>query len=400
MDKVSNRIKYCCFGLIFLGLIIRLLLFKYHSTDYGGFLIHWIDHIKTYGFAGFKDDFYNYAPTYIYMLAIVAKTDIYPLYGIKILSVIFDFVAAYFLSQIVFHITKKESFKWIAFALVSILPSVILDGSFMAQCDSIYVSVILASVYFLLKRNNPASVILLGLAFALKAQTAIVLPFFFVYMLRGGIKWYCFLLVPVVFVIMIIPAWVAGRPFLDLLLVYKMQSEYYEGIVGFFPNIYVWIQQLINYDKNIGMIFTMLLTLTGGFILCRKKYIFSFESWIQLLFISAIVCPFFLPGMRERYMFLGDVVAVAYILMFPKKMYLPIGIIFISFFSYIRCFYYFAPFADYPQSVFSFFEFIPWRLMALVYFTIIVLTVIDFIRTLQNNKPEDEFVMGDKANPN
>ena len=400
MDKISKRLKYSCLALILLGLIIRLFLFKYHSTDYGGFLIHWINHIKTFGIAGFKDDFYNYAPTYIYMLVVVAKTDIYPLYGIKILSVIFDFVTAYFLAQIVFFVTKKDAFKWIAFAVVSVLPTVILDGSFMAQCDSIYVSVVLASVYFLLKRNNLASVALLGLAFALKAQTAIVLPLFFVYMLRGGIKWYYFLMVPAVFIIMLVPAWAAGRPFFDLLFVYKMQSEYYESIVGFFPNIYVWIQQLINYDKNIGMISTALLTLAGGIILSRKRYTFSLESWIQLLFLSAIICPFILPGMRERYMFLGDVVAVAYILLFPKKMYLPLGIIFVSFFSYIRCFYYFAPFADYPQEAFSFFEFIPWRLMSLVYLAIIVLVVVDFAKTLKNNKPENEFLIGDKAKVN
>ncbi|WP_051697696.1 hypothetical protein [Prevotella sp. 10(H)] len=397
MDKVSNRIKYCCFGIVLLGLVFRLFLFDNHSPDYGGFLSHWINHIKMYGFPGFKDDFYNYTPTYIYLLAIVAKSDIYPLYGIKIISVIFDFIAAYFMAQIVFLVTKKQSFKWISFALVSILPSVILNGSFMAQCDSVYVSVILASIYFLLKRNNLVSVILLGLAFALKAQTSIVLPFFFVYMLRGGIRWYYFLMIPVIYIITIIPAWIAGRPFLDLLLIYKMQSEYYESVVAFFPNIYVWIQRLINYDKNIGMIFTVILTLTAGLLLCRKKYIFSLQSWIQLLFISAIVCPFFLPGMRERYMFLGDILAIGYMFMYPKKIYLPLGIIFISFYSYIRCFHYFTAYADYPQDTFVFFEFIPWRLMALAYFGIIVLTIINFVKTLKDNRPEDEFRIKDKA---
>lgn len=103
--------------------------------------------------------------------------------------------------------------------------------------------------------------------------------------------------------------------------------------------------QHLHLDKNdfyepvrmVGVALTATLTLGAGWWLSRKQFPFSYESWIRLAFLSAIIVPFILPGMHERYMYLGDVLGVLYYLVFRKNIHLPLGILLVSTYSYIRC---------------------------------------------------------------
>ena len=127
----------------------------------------------------------------------------------------------------------------------------------------------------------------------------------------------------------------------------------------------------------------------------QKKYIFTLESWVKLIFLSCIICPFVLPGMRERYMYLGDLIAVAYICLYPRKAYLAVGILFVSFYSYIRTLNYFGVFLGdnnvNPLKALSFFNLIPWKAVSLLYLGIIMMIVTDFVKSLRTNVVEKEF---------
>jgi hypothetical protein len=169
-------------------------------------------------------------------------------------------------------------------------------------------------------------------------QTFILLPFFFVMMLRKQIKFYHFLLVPAVYFISILPAFLMGRPLSELLTIYISQSSHYKHLTMNFPNFYIWISDdYYETVKYIGLCITFLATLIVGIVLSRKKIKFTFEHWIQLAFLSAVAVPFLLPGMHERYMYLGDVLGVLYFFIMRKNAGIPAGIIFVSFYSYIRC---------------------------------------------------------------
>lgn len=389
-----KKTKLCCVGLIICAIIIKLLLFQFKYVDYVIYLDPWIKYMTDNGyFSALKDAFHNYTLTYIYVLLLIAKSGLYPLYTIKTVSVIFEFIAAFFIGKIAYTINKKKIVIWLSMAIIPILPTVLLNSSFQSQCDSIYASFVIASVYFLFKDKRVLAIVLLGIAFSLKAQTAMILPFYFIYMLRGNIKWYYFLIVPLIYFISVLPAWIAGRSLIDLLTIYANQSVYNKELVEYFANIYKITGPILNNEKIYGVVFVFLLTLLTGFILSNKKYIFTKETWVKFIFLSTITVPFFLPGMLERYMYLGDLFGILYILVIRKKIYLPIGIIMVSFYSYIRCIYHYTPHNAYTtRKIFSIFESIPWEVVSFLYGAIILITAIDFYKTLKANQLNKDLI--------
>lgn len=365
--------KKVLISLIFIGLITKLFLLPVKTGDYIVFLEPWIKFIKTHGyFSSLKFNFYDYTPTYIYVLIFIAKTGLNPLISIKIISILFEYAAAFFIGKIAVLKTRNKTILLSSLAIVPLLPSVILNSSYLSQCDSIYATFVVASLYFILKDRQFLSALLLGIAFAFKMQTAIILPVFFVLMLRKKINWYYFLLIPAIFIISILPTWLYGRNFADLLEVYMLQTNRYPFLTLNFPNIYIWINNAF-YDpvKLIGIVFTTILTIVGGLVLSNKKYNFSFEQWIRFAFLSSIVVPFILPGMHERYMYLGDILGILYFLVLKRNIHLPLAIASVSFYSYIRC------------SRFN--ETLPMYPVFAVYFLVVILVASEFIITLKHD---------------
>lgn len=381
-----------------LSLAIKISMFDYVFGDYTVFLSKWVATIKANGYlSALSEPFYNYTPLYMYVLTLIAKLDVNPLYGIKVVSILFEYAAAFYVGRLAFMIWKNKIALWLPFVIVPLIPGVILNSAFMSQCDSIYVTFMLGSVYYLFRKKQIAAMLFLGIAFSLKSQTSFILPFYFVYMLRGHIKWYYFLLLPVVYFIALIPAWMVGRPLVDLLLVYVSQTNDSYVLSSYLPNIYLWIYQFLDSNKIPGMVFVAVLVLVSGFILRSKKFTFTLDAWIVLLFLSAIVCPFFLPSMHERYVYFGDLCAILYVVVGRKNIVnwlVAGGVIFISFFSYAQCLHdqsYYI-WSDYPKGVFSFIKIVPWKAMSILYFGIIVYVVFDLVRILQKGKDKDEFV--------
>ncbi len=366
--------KWICFLFITIGILIKLALMPIRTGDFIGFLEPWLEFIKSHGyFSSLKFGFYDYTPSYIYILILIAKTGLNPLFLVKFISIIFEYIAAFFVGKIASIKYKSNNVIWMALAVIPVLPSILLNSSYLSQCDSIYASFVLGSVYFLLKKNQLISVIFLGLAFAFKMQSVMLLPFFFVMMLKGNIRWYYFVIIPVVFMFSLLPAWFFGRSLTDLLNVYVLQTDHYRLLTLNFPNLYIWINNsYYESAKTAGIFFTFFFTLLSGIWLSKKKYHFSFENWIRLAFLSAIVIPFILPGMHERYMYLGDLLGVLYFLVIRKNIHFPIGILLISFYSYVRC------------SRFN--NVLPMEPAFFIYLSIIILTATDFIKSLKTNE--------------
>jgi Gpi18-like mannosyltransferase len=375
-EMLSNK-RFFYFLLIF-GVLIKLVLFPVRTGDFVGFLQPWLDFIKTHGyFSSLKFGFYDYTPSYIYILIVIAKTGLNPLFLVKIVSIVFEYLAAFYIGKLAALKVKSSNIVLISLAVIPLIPSVILNSSYLSQCDSIYAAFVLASVYYLLKKKQLVSVILLGVGFAFKMQSIMLLPFFFVMMLKGNIRWYYFLVVPIIFIISLIPAWFFGRPFSNLINVYISQTNHYQFLTMNFPNLYIWISNdFYETGKLAGMAFTFLFTLISGIWLSSKRFIFDDEKWLQLAFLSAILIPFLLPGMHERYMYLGDLLGVLYFLVFRKNIHFTIGILLVSLYSYIRC------------SRYN--DILPMWPAFFVYLSVIVLVTFDFLKSFNRQNGSNE----------
>lgn len=356
-----------------IAIVFKIFLFHVEVGD-SVFFLQWIDFIKSHGYtSSLKYNFYDYTPAYIYILIGIAKIGLNPLYSIKIVSVLFEYLVAFFIGKIAYLKYKSNIVILACLAVIPLIPTVMLNSSYLSQCDSIYSAFVFGSLYFALTKKQFLSVVFLGLAFSFKVQTALILPVYFVLMLRGNIKWFYFVFVPIVFAISVTPVWFHGRPFGELLSVYISQSNYFKFLTMNFPNPYMWISNdYYEPVKMAGILITTMNTLIAGFWLRQKKYVFSMENWIRLAFLSAILIPFILPGMHERYMYMGDVLGVLYFLVVRKNIHLPIGIILVSFYSYIRC------------SRYN--DILPMEPALAILLAVIIMLSIDFVSSIKEQK--------------
>ncbi len=328
--------------LIAMGLVIKLLILPFipEPGDYTFFLKPWVEFIRSHGYwQAFRFEFANYSPAYLYFLLGIAKLGGEPLIPIKLLSICFEYVAAWFIGGIAYQKYRENWVRWCALAVVPLLPTVLINSSYWGQCDSIYVSFLIGSIYFALKKRSFLSILFLGISFSFKLQAVLLFPFYFVLLLRNRIKWYYFLLVPAVYLISLLPAYCAGRPLTELLSVFVAQSGHYEELSLQFPNLYMWISN--DYYEPVkwgGILFTFLFALLMCGLLAKKyKTELTDDYLVRLALLSAVIFPFLLPGMHERYMYAGDLLAIVYIMYFPSKFYNALGVPLISFFSYALC---------------------------------------------------------------
>ena len=64
---------------------------RYKSNDYNTYLLPWYNYIKAHGgFAALKDNFSDYNPPYLYLLAFATYLPVDPLIAVKSISVVFD----------------------------------------------------------------------------------------------------------------------------------------------------------------------------------------------------------------------------------------------------------------------------------------------------------------------
>ena len=395
---IQNNKNTLVIGLVILiticSLYFKLSFFNYWSGDYETFLSIWIGTLRyNNGVDAFQTIFYNYTPLYVYFLAFISYfkfDELTDLYAIKAFSVLFEYFAAFLIGKIAAHITKNKMLFYLSFVIIPLIPSVILNSSIMAQCDVIYVSMMLASIYFLIcKKNNFLAIIFLGLAFSIKLQSAILLPFFFVYMLRGHIKWYYFLMIPVVYLVTLLPALYFGAPVKGLLNVYFAQSAYSYDLSSFFPNVYyLGAANILGSNKIPGTVFVAVCTLLLGWWFSKKQYTFTPTLWIHLAFFSAIFCPYFLPGMRERYLYCGDLLVVLYVMLYPKNIMTWVSAIGIWFTSFYACALTIENVHYYDTSGFDItflrlFVPIKWKVVCLIYLAIVLYVFYDLMKNFK-----------------
>lgn len=175
---------------------------------------------------------------------LLTLTPLGPLYSYKALSIVFDFVLAVSAALLVYYFDSKKSHlkPVFTYALVFCSMTVVLNSSFRAQCDSIYVSFNLLSIYFLKKEKNIPSFVMLGIAFAFKLQSVFILPvYLFYYICTRKTSILHFLIIPAVDFLMCLPAIILGRNPLGFIAIYAEQTDCGMLIQMNCPNIFAFI---------------------------------------------------------------------------------------------------------------------------------------------------------------
>lgn len=334
IKKTDNAVFV--FVMVILAIAIRYYIFDFRSGDYGSFLNKWYEFIRTNGgYKALSHNFSDYNPPYLYLLTLFSYLPVGSLYAVKIISVVFDFVAAFFAFKLVEGKYKNETVAVFSFATILLAPTVILNGSYWGQCDIIYSAFLLASIYFLSKGKDALSLIMYGLSISFKLQAIFLFPIFIILFLKKKLRFAGFFIIPAVFFLSVIPSVIIGRPWMDAFSIYLSQAKNYSSLTLNAPTIYQWFPQgdFLTFSR-IGLLFSAAAIFAFIFLIYKKRGDINGDIVIKISFILLSAIPFLLPRMHERYFFPADIFSIIYAYYFPRYFFIPIGMQIISFFSY------------------------------------------------------------------
>ncbi|MCX8028492.1 MAG: hypothetical protein N2712_00655 [Brevinematales bacterium] len=334
---------------IYIVVIFRLLFFDMVSWDYENCISLWYQTLENEGFSAFSRSFSDYSPTYLYLIYILTFIPLPPLYSVKVLSVIFDILLSFFVSRVVYRLTSNAVLSKLSFLLVLSLPTVIMNSSYWAQSDSIYTTFVLVGVLLLIEKRYLLAYTSIGVAFAFKLQTVFIIPALAIITLNKLVHdkdmrflFYPFLIL-IPYVIAIIPSLFAGRDLIDLVLIYFSQTQTYVDLTLGAPNIYTLIPESLKSEFNntifyIGLGVSFLITFLFVLYYFLNYSIYK-EFWSEqilvLFLLFALIEPYLLPRMHDRYFYMADILSIVFAFRFGKW-FLPVVVVLSSSLAYIQ----------------------------------------------------------------
>lgn len=353
-EKIWNfleRKKVIIFFIIItiLSIYARVTMIDFVSGDYYSFLEPWFKELKANGgLKALNMDIGNYNAPYMTILAILTYLPVEPIISIKMVSIVFDYVCAIATIKITYMLLKenknKDFFALLVYGIVLFLPTVLLNSACWSQADSIYVAFMLLAIASLLEEKYFKAFVFLGISFAFKLQFIFILPLFIlIYISKRKFPLYYFLVIPVVNLVMCLPAMAFGKTLASCIEVYINQaSEYSQYLSLNFPGVYNLIFPTVSnfvfapneYMSKVGVVATIFVFAIMAFAVLYKKIEFNKQQIIEFALWSVIIATFFLPHMHDRYLYAGDILSILYFIYNKDKLYVPIGISLISTYAY------------------------------------------------------------------
>lgn len=318
-------------AVLVLSLLPRYLLFPYDQEGDYKSIHNWYLFISMNGnFSALKYDFSNYNVTYLYLLAILSLFEAPALLAIKAISIFFDYLTAFFVYRCV---RLKYRGKWggtapiLAGLATLFVPSVFLNSSAWGQTDATYASCLVMSLYFLLARREKMACAAFGLAFSFKLQAIFFAPFFLWLLAVKAVRLRSLFLIPAVWLGLLLPAWLIGRPLDELLLIYWSQVGFYPFLSKGAPNLYAWIpNHLFHSFFAPGLTAAMIFVSVAAALLHMSRAKVTEDAIVLLATFSVLVTPYILPRMVQRYYFPADVISIILAFYFPRLWYVPVTI--------------------------------------------------------------------------
>ncbi|MCE7007252.1 hypothetical protein LWC34_31180 [Kibdelosporangium philippinense] len=325
-------------AIVLLTVAVRLVLLDFQSMDYRMFVAQWYDFIKANGgFSALRYQFANYNVPYLYLLAVLTYLPVPALVGVKVISILFDLLLAFYAYKLVALKYPRGWVPFLAAATVSLLPTVVTNGAFWGQCDSIYAAFGVGAVYYTVRSRPWLACVFFGLALAFKLQIVFLFPLLLILVLLRKVPWPGLLVVPGVVLLLDGPALLAGANPVQLLSVYVDQAGQDTRLTLNASNIYQFLNVTNSADliRTAGVLFTGTLALIVVLGVVASRMPLTIPRVILLAGVFAILVPFFLPAMHERYFYLADVFSVIVAFYFPRRLWpVPLLVQFASFFSY------------------------------------------------------------------
>src|SRR5450631_24407 len=341
LDIATTRASdYAAAALIVVfAMYVRYMFRDFITSDFNNFTSVWYAAVQEHGFAAAGTPVSNYTPPYLYLLfwTSVAFPHLPAVMAVKIPSIAFDLICAGLMFLIVRMRCRTGLLPLWAALTVLLAPTVICNSAMWGQADSIYTGFLLACILLLMQGRGALAMMAFALALSIKFQSMFLAPALCAFWLRRLIRFWHLLLVPVVYALAMVPAWLEGRPAMDLATVYMSQTVTYHSLSKDAPNLYLWLPDRF-YDPLViaGVVLMAAIGSYYVWYVVRSRVRLDPPLILKLCLLSVLMTPFFLPKMHDRFFFVADVMAIAYAFYFPRQYAVAIMISFASFFAYQR----------------------------------------------------------------
>lgn len=382
-----NRMDLCYLAaLTLIGLGIRVILRVVITDDWLMYWDPWISDLKEMGFSYLATDRYDYTPTLVYILWAISRLPINPMTAYKGLHCVLDFVAAGILGKMIWKVTGSKRKGILSYGLFLIVPTIWANSALWAQCDIIFMTFLLLCFYYLFEDRPCKAMFFYGMAFVFKLQSLFIFPFLVILWVNKKVDLKHFLWIPALYFLSIVPAWIAGRPLIDLINIYMAQGAQDVWSLSIkWPNIYQIIGNqffLLEYaSAGTWLILGILMIIL--YAMAQKRYRITNEFIVRMALFFAILTPWFLPHMHERYGCVADILAIIYAMMNTKKFYFPLVQILVSFNSYMAYLSHLG--SDEPTIYYGVWAFAEFGLLVLV-----GLDIWHYMRNPENQIPMEQ----------
>ena len=308
-----------------LAFVLRYCVMSYETLDYQDWICTWLDSLRRTGaWRGLGQEIWscNYNVPYLYFLALITKIEISDLYLVKLTSILFDVLLAFFTMRLVGVFHQSPERRLAAFVGVLWLPTVFLNGALWGQCDVIYASFAVLGVYLALSDRPGWSVAAIAVSISFKLQGIFLLPAYFAFFIGRRMKFRHFFIFPGVYILTILPAVLAGRNFWELLtLYYNNTSTIGEGLNYNSSSMYALFDfgALDNGPASrIGILLAAFFCIGIYIWLFLRRDEITDRTLFGVCLLFCIGVPFLLPHMHDRYFFVADVLTFALAVIGPQ----------------------------------------------------------------------------------
>jgi len=327
------------FALMFaIGLLLRLVFLPVKTLDMDLY-IRWYDYIAQNGIVNsLGEQSFGYNPPFIYLLFLATLTQSFlpKIWAIKFISITFDLINFGLVYQIVKMRFSDNNKPLFAALLFWVAPTVLINGSFWGQTDSLYTCFLLLAILCLLNNRSISAMIAVALSISIKGQGIFFAPLLGVLFFKKQIRWYAFLLVPLVYMAAFLPTMLITRQIASLFSAYTFQGQAFARASMNAPNFYFFLpQSAYQFSLVIGILLAGLILLAWVLIYGLKHYSITPDLLAVTALVSLALTPFLLPKMHDRYFYPADVFSLVAAFFIPEIWFVPIAYQVISLLSYI-----------------------------------------------------------------
>lgn len=338
-----------------LGLLARFLLVRYVSLDLLNMIFPWMKQMSpaSYGLGGtgfltIRTMWTDQEPIYILALGILAQLPCGPIetgiaggagasfplyyaYYVKAMSFVSDILMSVCIYKIVRLKTGDKTYAAIAYAVLFFLPLHFINSAMWGQIDGWVCCCLMWSFYHILKKRQGLSMLMFGLAIAIKPQGIFLAPFVVYMWMERRYKFRWLWIAPLTLLATYVPFWILGSSFMK-------PFEWISNGFGRYPelnygcgNIWAFFDYYTQSDtadatnsmmSSMAWMACFAVLFTFLFIAHSQHFRLDFNAMTVIAMVMTGLTPYFMPKMHERYFYVFEAMVVVYCFVCRRRWWL------------------------------------------------------------------------------